>query len=157
MHHMKRAKPTFLLRTPREIPSEKCNMLGCWSELVHFVHIFNSLLHLSFLLGVGAIGVPYLQLFFYSFLCEFGSYSLHIACFGKILKHHIICFIFASKYLHRCAYKYSIWCKSYILHGIFISEQIFAIVTYWQIFFTSKYLFISEYSQNLRRISHWSK
>jgi hypothetical protein len=42
------------------------------------------------------------------------------------------------------------------MHGISMSEQIFAIVTYWQIF-ASKYLFISEYSQNFRRISRSSK
>ncbi len=66
-------------------------------------------------------GAPYSQLFFHSLRSKskriYGSYSLHIRMFRYIHKHHLFAsfvFIFASKYSHRFAYKYSIWCKKHV-------------------------------------------
>ncbi len=125
-------------------------MLGCWSEL-----------ECTFCTYIQLITPPLSslakgQLFFIRFYANLDHIRFIFACFSKILKHHL----FASYSLQNiCTDSHTnigFDAKTYILHGIFISEQIFAIVTYWQIF-TSKYLFISEYSQNFRRISYSSK
>jgi hypothetical protein len=51
--------------------------------------------------------------------------SLHIRMFRYIHKNYLFA-SFASKYSHIFAYKYSIWCKKYVLQWIFASERIFA-------------------------------
>jgi hypothetical protein len=93
--------------------------------------------------------------FFYSLRSEyqriwilFASYS-HVSVYSQISFIRIIRFIFASKYSHRFAKKYSIdakntCCSEYSLQ----SEYSLKIFSYWQIF-TSKYSLRSEYSQNV--------
>ncbi len=70
--------------------------------------------------------------FFYSLESEskriwilFAAY-LQVSVYSQTLFIRIIRFIFVSKYSHRFAYKYLIWCKKYMLQQKFVSEQIYA-------------------------------
>jgi hypothetical protein len=86
-------------------------------------------------------GAPYSQLF-YSLWSKskriwifFASYS-HVSVYSQTPFIRIIRLIFASKYSHRFAYKYLIWCKKYMSQRIFASKWIFA----WYFLILAKYL-----------------